>query len=128
MHCEKCNNKVDETMIFCPNCGNQLKSNVIDIVEDNTVEVKEKGPYKNFAKVGSVLGRISICTFWLLPVGLVCGILGIVFSSLGKKSKIRKQMANSGFNRSLTATILSFCFLTTIYTIVAIIKLLSYVI
>ena len=122
MVCKKCQKEVDDAVIYCPFCGTQLKSNVIDIVEEKQ-EQPERGPYKNFAKVGSILGKVSISTFWFLPIGLACGITGIVFSCLGKKSKKNKEMADVAFSRNLTATILSVGLITLIYTIVTIVHL-----
>ena len=113
MNCNKCGKQVNDDMIFCPYCGEKIYHNVIDIIEEEKVDPSvEKGPWKNFAITGSVLGKISLCLFWFIGVGVYLGVFGIVFSCLGRKSKVRHEMANVGFKRSLVATILALAFIS----------------
>ena len=108
MYCIKCGKELSNDMDFCPFCGEKIYHNVIDIIEEEKVDnTVEKGPWKNFAKIGHVLGILALCLFWLAGSGVYLGVFGIVFSCLGKKSKIRHEMACNGFKRSLLATILS---------------------
>ena len=107
MNCKNCQKEITSEMIYCPYCGEKIYSNVIDIVEENTDEVLESGPWKNFAKAGSILAKVAWCLFWLIGIGTYIGALGIVFSCLGKKSKVNHEMASTAFKRSLLATILS---------------------
>lgn len=50
MVCSKCGKEIDETLNFCPNCGNNLKEQVeenkIDDVPESKEEVKENNPLK----------------------------------------------------------------------------------
>ena len=114
MKCEKCGKEYEHEIVFCPFCGERLINNVIDIVDEKTVEPKEKGPWKSFAHVGSVLGKISLCIFWMIGIGTYVGVFGMVFSCLGRKSKIRKEIADTAFKRSLVGTILSLGFISLI--------------
>ena len=124
MKCSKCNKEFEQEYVFCPHCGERLINNVIDIV-DEEVKEEERGPWKGFAKVGYILGNVSIPIFWFISLGTLVGMFGIVFSALGKRSKIRKEMADTGFKRSLTATILSAAFTSLIYLIGLIARLLG---
>lgn len=124
MKCNKCNKEFDKEYVFCPHCGERLINNVIDIV-DEEVKEEERGPWKGFAKVGYILGNVSIPIFWFISLGTLVGMFGIIFSALGKRSKIRKEMADTGFKRSLTATILSAAFSSLIYLIGLIARLLG---
>ena len=124
MKCSKCNKEFEQEYVFCPHCGERLINNVIDIV-DEEVKEEERGPWKRFAKVGYILGNISIPIFWFISLGTLVGMFGIIFSALGKRSKIRKEMADTGFKRSLTATILSAAFSSLIYLIGLIARLLG---
>ena len=125
MKCSNCNKEFEKEYVFCPHCGERLINNVIDIVGEDVKEEVERGPWRGFAKVGYILGNVALPTFWIISLGLVVGIFGIVFSALGKKSKVRKAMADTGFKRSLTATILSAAFLSLIYLIGLIASLLG---
>ena len=120
MKCKKCGKELSDDMVFCPLCGEKIYRNVIDIQEEIVEEKHEPGPWKFFARIGDVLGKVSLCVFWLAGVGINLGVLGIVFSSLGRKSKIRNNMAATGFKRSLIATILALGFIT-LYALIAII-------
>ena len=125
MKCSNCNKEFEKEYVFCPHCGERLINNVIDFVDEEVKEEVERGPWRGFAKVGYILGNVALPTFWIISLGLVVGIFGIVFSALGKKSKVRKAMADTGFKRSLTATILSAAFLSLIYLIGLIASLLG---
>ena len=125
MNCGKCNKEVTNDMVYCPYCGEKLVNNVIDIVDDEENKNEcEQGPWKNFAVTGSVLAKIAICLFWVIGIGTYIGALGIVFSSLGKKSKVNYEMACVAFKRSLIATILSLVFISFISSIIPIIEIL----
>ena len=125
MNCKNCGKELTDDMAFCPVCGEKVYRNVIDIVEEEKTEENEKGPWKVFAKFGSIFGKISLCVFWLAGVGINLGVLGIVFSCLGKKSKLRKTMAEVGFKRSLLATILALGFMSLTALITFILNMLE---
>lgn len=113
MNCSKCGKELTNDMEFCPTCGEKIYHNVIDIIEEEKpVEENEKGPWKIFAKFGDVIGTVALCTFWVAGVGINLGVVGIVLSCLGKKSKIRYELASGGFKKSLLATILALGFMT----------------
>ena len=120
MKCKKCNAELLDSSAFCPYCGTKCEDPVIEII-DNMNYKKEMNQEKDdeatcwakFANVGNTLGIITIATCWIPILGLYAflpGVPGIVFSSLGKKSrKINvKEKAKSGFLKSLIGTILSF--------------------
>ena len=50
MVCSKCGKEIDDTLNFCPNCGNNLKEqieeNKTDDVPESKEEVEESNPLK----------------------------------------------------------------------------------
>ena len=79
MKCSNCNKEFEKEYVFCPHCGERLINNVIDIVDEEVKEEVERGPWRGFAKVGYILGNVALPTFWIISLGLVVGIFGIVF-------------------------------------------------
>ena len=126
MYCIKCGKELSNDMDFCPFCGEKIHHNVIDIIEEEKVDdIVEKGPWKNFAKIGHVLGILALCLFWLVGSGIYLGTLGIIFSCLGRKSKINHEMANTAFKRSLIGTILALGFISLLTSLKVTINLLK---
>ena len=65
------------------------------------------------AIVSLVLGIVSIVSavFGLgIPVGVLCGIIGIITGILGKKNAEKAGLAQAGFVCSIIGTILSLAF------------------
>lgn len=113
MFCSQCGKEISENSVFCQFCGAQVKDQkqeeVIRVVEksnDSTLK-SETGPWKNFAKVGLTLGIVAISTFFLIVPAVMCGIPGIVFSALGKRSEINESKATTGLVLSILGTILA---------------------
>lgn len=126
MYCIKCGCEVNKDNDFCPNCQTKIYHNVIDIIEEEKIDPStEKGPWKNFAKTGHILGILALCLFWFAGAGVYLGALGIIFSCLGRKSKIRHEMANNAFKRSLVGTILALGFISLITLIKFVLNLIN---
>ena len=131
-YCKDCRSYVIDTAKFCHICGspNVAKDNVI---VDADSMIKEKGPWKAFAKVGFIIGIISLAaailsfmffaftlfddsmTDVLFAVifgmfGLIISMctfeLGIVFSILGMFSRLRKKFAVMGLVFNIVASVL----------------------
>lgn len=116
MFCSQCGKEISENSVFCQFCGAQVKDQkqeeVIQVVEksnDSTLK-SETGPWKNFANVGLTLGIVAISTFFLIIPAVMCGIPGIVFSALGKRSEINESKATTGLVLSILGTILAISF------------------
>lgn len=120
MKCNKCNAELLDGTEFCPYCGTKTEytsNNKVPEVEVLNNQPKgetntEAGCWAKFAQISSILGTITISTFWIPFVGLFSmfpGIPGIVFGGLGKNTKKDdiKPIAESGFIKSLVGTILS---------------------
>lgn len=110
--CLYCRKEVEDTSIFCPNCGQKIESNVTNLESqavNNTVtnpsnntnsneQVNTNVPKKDnnvIAIIGFVLSVISpLCccgTSWL---GLIFSIIGLVESK--KKNGAGKSLATAG--------------------------------
>lgn len=108
MFCHYCGAQVAENSKFCPSCGASLEekaeANNDTIVENNVVEndshtqpatdAPVKPKKSGFAIAGFVLGLISL--FINLYVGIVCAVLGLIFSCLGKKAVKTKGLGGKG--------------------------------
>lgn len=110
--CLYCRKEVEDTSIFCPNCGQKIESNITN-VEPQTVNSNVSSPANNvgsseqsnnnvqkkdnnvIAIIGFVLAVISpLCccgTSWL---GLIFSIIGLIESK--KKNGIGKSLAIAG--------------------------------
>ncbi len=110
MYCHQCGKEVSEDAVFCRFCGIKLnlskqEGSVQQTYNSSSIENVEKGPWKNFATTGFVLGIISICTLFMMSPAIMCGIPGIVFSALGKRSNVNNSKATTGLVLSILGTI-----------------------
>lgn len=61
---------------------------------------------KTFSIVGLICGVLGIIFTFVLPIlGLILAILGIVFSNVGKKKEGKNGMATAGFVLSIIALV-----------------------
>lgn len=107
MICKSCGAVCSNDSKFCPNCGAEIKKE--DRVVDAEV-VGEKKPgkvWKVFAKIGWILGIVSVAACWV-PYFVIygVGIPGIVLSCLGKKADDAESAVNSkkGLKLSIIGT------------------------
>ena len=111
MYCKYCGKELPEDAKFCPSCGKSIDAKNESVVYETTPAYtlpKEPKVWITFAKIGKVLGVISIAICWIPMLTLsTVGIPGIVFSALGKKSKLYNNEAHTGFTLSLLGTIIS---------------------
>ena len=129
MFCRKCGKELREGAVFCDQCGEKVEvveeaivveNEVIDVTTQPAEEQQiERGPWKAFAKVGHILGIVSLATMWI-PFVVCCttGFYGIVFSALGKKSTENKPIADKALKRNIAASIVSFVLTVVIYTLI----------
>ncbi len=111
MLCKNCGKEILEQDKFCSYCGTKVEEEIVDLSD----EADEAPVWNVFAKIGHVLSLVAIIggalTFGV--IGIEAGIIGIVFSGLGLKSKENYYKAKIALNRSILGTILS----VIIYTI-----------
>lgn len=105
-YCPNCGASFDENENVCTQCGTSLNSPVSAenyIVEEQ--RPKRKGPWNTFARVGNILGTISIITCWIPivcivawttgPVGIALSAMGLRADAPGMSTKARKGMVKS---------------------------------
>ena len=112
MYCRKCGTLLDESAKFCTVCGAPVEETKEEQPLNYNTNVEPKGPWKGFAIAGFALGLTCICSCWIPLLGFIlaytCGISGIVFSSLGKKSIINHSKAKTGLVLSIISLPVSF--------------------
>ena len=113
-YCPNCSAPIDENESVCTQCGTSLNAPVCTekaIVEEQVS--RRKGPWNAFARVGNILGTISIITCWIPivcisawmtgPVGIALGAMGLRADAPGMSAKARKGMV-----KSIIGTVVSF--------------------
>lgn len=113
-YCPNCSAPIDENESVCTQCGTSLNAPVCTekaIVEEQSP--RRKGPWNAFARVGNILGTISIITCWIPivcisawmtgPVGIALGAMGLRADAPGMSAKARKGMI-----KSIIGTVVSF--------------------
>lgn len=113
-YCPNCSAPIDENESVCTQCGTSLNAPICAekaIAEEQSP--KRKGPWNAFARVGNILGTISIITCWIPivcisawmtgPVGIALGAMGLRADAPGMSAKARKGMV-----KSIIGTVVSF--------------------
>ena len=113
-NCRYCGRPVKGSKLACEECLANYSQysisteNRSDVTED--VELKETCVWDYFATIGNVLGLVSLilsfAPFYAF-VGFFFAAHGIVFSSLGRKSKTHEEKTNSGIVLSIAALFIS---------------------
>lgn len=119
--CKKCGKVSPDGTKFCGECGNPLnneaevkvEATVIEQSGEISVAESEAKCWRVFAKVGFILGLIGFimsCTLILGVYGCALGGYGLVFSILGKRTKLPeyKSKANKGLVFSILAMSIGF--------------------
>ena len=79
-----------------------------------------RGPANGMATASLVLGVVALCLFWLFAVGLVLGVMAIVFGVLGMRKagqlpgRFLHGRAKAGFVTGVVATVASIAFFVTL--------------
>lgn len=118
MFCKYCGKEIEEDVAFCPYCGKNLQEKELadNGNEAAPVQAEEKKPPKVwtvFSRIGRILGIVCFATSFV-PVlnyfSLMLGIVGIVFSCLGRKAKTEETDRNSrtGLKFSIAAVSVAF--------------------
>lgn len=92
MFCHKCGLKIDDQDNYCKHCGvtvPKFKEEKIILEEDQI----EKKKYSGYSIAGFVLSILGMGTF-----GIVCAILGVIFSSLGIRETASKDLRGKGLS------------------------------
>lgn len=104
MYCKYCGSKLSDDSSFCSSCGARVSDENQQVVKVERIYVEnrtpeqikydsERGPWKNFARLGKNFGITSAC----IPVyGIILMPIGMVFSSLGLRSQCNKKYAITG--------------------------------
>ena len=101
-YCPNCSAPIDGNESVCTQCGTSLNAPVCT-----------EGPWNTFARVGNILGTISIITCWIPivcvstwmtgPVGIALSAMGLRADAPGMSAKARKGMV-----KSIIGTVVSF--------------------
>lgn len=115
MFCSNCGSKIEDNAKFCSECGAKVeaKQEVTPIYSEPAnvevvSEVKEKGPWRGFARVGLTMGILGVIPFVNL---FGFAFLGVLFSALGIPSKSRRGRAITGLVFSVIGIIMFFVIL-----------------
>ncbi len=96
--CEKCGYPVKHNESFCANCGAALPN--INYNYNCNADTN----YNTMAIAGFIL---SICSFFGVYLGIICAILGIIFSAIAKKQiRVRNEKGNSFATAGLVISII----------------------
>ena len=145
MFCKYCGKELPDDAKFCPNCGARLEDEVIPN-EVTFVETSPEQPTETpkstkvwdvFAKIGLTLGIINMSMCLLFAIGFnnvtlqslsyiatfteSCGIPGIIFSALGKKSLFHRSKGVAGMILSIISVIVEIL-LMLIYLIILVLS------
>lgn len=118
MYCSKCGTEVSDGYAFCSNCGAELakNDNVSEVNNyvapqqnqavppalplqyqesyNNTQPQPQNAKFNGMSIAGFIL---SLCAFLIDEAGIVCAILGLVFSIIGLASKNQLKSKGKGF-------------------------------
>lgn len=94
--CSNCGNEFSLNLTMCPNCG-QMMSPDMNAFSSNQNKNANTGNVKNvpiintnytnnFVNISFVLGIIALIGLCIPIIGIVCGILAMVFSNIAKKN------------------------------------------
>ncbi len=114
-YCTHCGAEHQDEAVFCTKCGCKLDN--VEVVDNTAVQSEAKSKENNYAIAGMVLGIVSLVLFSFPAVGLVCSILGLVFSCLARK-QVKNGYSTAGFVTSIICL--------SIYAIVVIIFMASF--
>ncbi|NLK93883.1 MAG: zinc-ribbon domain-containing protein [Clostridiales bacterium] len=124
MFCEKCGNKLQDGVKFCPNCGFQVGSENYTFHDDKVIHTENvqninyqdiqamrKKKSENFGIAALVLGIISILLCITVFISGLCGILAIIFGIIQVVSKEKKGLGISGIITGGIGILLSIIFI-----------------
>ena len=104
MFCTYCGKKLEDNTHYCPNCGAKVEKeydysdqSATQTETKDYAEPQQKKPAKVwsvFAKVGRIIGVVTISTCWIPWVAAIIGIYGVVFSALGSKATDEESIQN----------------------------------
>lgn len=120
MFCTQCGKELNDDANFCHYCGtkvlkrkenifqNNIENDIKNYEYDSKIDLRvEKGPWKGFAVTGFILGIICLSTFIFVYPAIELGIFGIIFSALGRKSKVANGKATIGLVFSIVSFVLA---------------------
>lgn len=103
MFCKYCGKKLEDDAKFCSNCGAKVEKeydySYQSAPKDETEyqDVNQKKPAKVwsvFAKVGRILGIVTISLCWLPYFAFIVSIPGVTFSILGSRAIDEESIDN----------------------------------
>lgn len=127
MFCTYCGKKIEDNAHYCPQCGAKVEkeydysSQSATKDDNNYTEPQQKKPAKVwsvFAKVGKIIGIVTISTCWIPWAAAIIGIYGVVFSALGSKATDEESIQNK--KKGLTYSIVGGAISLTLFIAVTI--------
>ena len=92
MFCKNCGKELNENTNFCPYCGEKVYNDEAYV----KVNLGYDSPKSNKICVKALVGFI-VSLAGILLAALPCGIVGIIFSIMGKKEAEAKGLKGRGF-------------------------------
>ena len=92
MFCRNCGKEINDTTIFCPHCGAQANAEP----EPEKVNLEFDAPVQKKLSIKALVGFI-VSLAGILIAALPCGIVGLIFSILGKKEVDTQGKSGKGF-------------------------------
>lgn len=94
--CTKCGAQNEDGLAFCSSCGASLNGEVAG----------EKKPFDVLALLGMIFGIASLVFCWTYGFGVLCGIAGLIMSSMSRKKGPKNGMSTAGLICSIIGIIL----------------------
>ena len=92
MFCRNCGKEINDTTIFCPYCGTQVSNDA----EPVKVNLGFDNPTQKKLSMKALVGFI-VAMAGILLAAIPCGIVGLIFSCLGKKETEKSNLGGRGF-------------------------------
>lgn len=95
MYCSNCGFVLNKDKNYCERCGKKIDE-----------YSREKGPWKGFAKAGSIISIVCIVLSFIPFYGIAPLPFGFIFSGMGLYSKVENERAKRGMKNCIIASII----------------------
>ncbi|MBQ8995491.1 MAG: hypothetical protein IJ091_06715 [Oscillospiraceae bacterium] len=119
MYCTRCGTKAKEGDYYCRKCGAVVDYDGLEAVTSfppiprternlsSSSSVLEGDEDLNWTSIlGFILGLVSVFLCWTVAISFFSGVLGLIFSMIGRKSQ-KKKMAKAGVILNIIGSLVS---------------------